>query len=191
MDKGMQDIGPGGQEAKGPGEDAEVAALEHSTPSLWSCWFTAAGDSTIDAALRDMYTRLDADIQKHSPTCWLSGRCCNFDAFDHRLYVTALEIAWVLRQVGAREVDPTGPCAYQQEKLCTIHTVRPLGCHLFFCQEGTQEWQYQMYESYLDELRKLHESHDLPYRYVEWREGLRDAMASGQLPVSSEISSEG
>ncbi len=157
----------------------------------WPRWFAAAGDAVIDGALRELYQRIDADIQSRGPTCWLSGKCCNFDAFDHRLYVTALEVAWMLRNAGPRPVDPKGPCSYQVDRLCMVHADRPLGCRVFFCQEGTQQWQRQLYERYLAELRALHEEHDLPYRYLEWRQGLQEAMDTDQSSASSTATCEG
>jgi hypothetical protein len=50
-----------------------------------------------------------------------------------------------------------------------------MGCRVFFCQEGTQGWQQELYEQFLAELRRMHEDRGLPYRYMEWRAGLREA----------------
>jgi len=180
-------------------------------PNLWPAWRAAATQPAIDAALRDLYRRLDDAIAARSPTCWQSGKCCHFDAYGHRLYVTGLEIAWFLEQgpgaeqgtgvrdqgsgerqqgsdtasvalplfPGPRSLNPTLPaCPYQHDNRCTTHAIRPLGCRVFFCQEGTQDWQQQLYEQYLDELRDLHDAHQLEYRYLEWRAGLRDAAAA-------------
>lgn len=173
----------------------------------WAAWRAAVATPTVDADIRRLYADLDAAVQQRGPTCWTSGKCCNFDAYGHRLYVTGLEIAWVLEQVSGlaehngrggegvkggagvalpllnRSTDqPLNPsCAFQRDKLCTIHAVRPMGCRVFFCQAGTQDWQGELYETYLARLRALHDAHDQPYRYMEWRAGLRQAMdaASG------------
>ena len=169
---------------------------------LWSAWRTAAADPAIDSAIRALYTELDAAIAAKGPTCWSSGKCCKFDDFGHRLYVTGLEIAWFLGQVEAEEskvqgrksevesggdavgirlpqlAEPPehpGACPYQIDDLCSTHTVRPLGCRIFFCQQGTEAWQQDLYEDYLNRLQSLHDQHGLEYRYMDWIAGLSEA----------------
>jgi len=195
--------------------------IKTQDPDLWPTWRDAATQPVIDAALRDLYQRLDDAIAARGPTCWQSGKCCHFDAYGHLLYVTGLEIAWFLEQgpggpgaeqgtgvrdqgsgerprghnmtsialpliPGPRSLDPLPPaCPYQQDNRCTTHAIRPLGCRVFFCQEGTQDWQQELYEQFLDELRDLHDAHRLEYRYMEWRAGLRDAAACGLAPASA------
>jgi Fe-S-cluster containining protein len=143
---------------------------------LWRAWRDAAATELIDRAIAGLYAELDAEVARRGPTCWLSGKCCHFDAYGHRLYVTGLEIAWVLTKTAPRPAIEGG-CMFQQNKLCTVHAVRPLGCRIFFCQEGTQAWQNELYEAFLARLRTLHETHALPYRYMEWRAGLAAALA--------------
>lgn len=168
-----------------------------ATESCWPVWRRAVGRSDIDAAIRGLYARLDAAIAERGPTCWQSGRCCHFDTYGHRLYVTGLEVAWFLGQGdggqgsgdngSAPSSDHALPlltesgtpsadaCPYQRDNRCTTHAIRPLGCRVFFCQEGTQDWQHTLYETFLDELRAVHDRFGLPYRYMEWRAGLREA----------------
>ena len=155
----------------------------------------------IDRAIRGMYDDIDATVRAKGPTCWTSGKCCNFNEYGHRMYVTGLEIAWVLEQIDhlqrdqshddeqhdrrdvalsvlapdTDKVDSVGACSYQIDKLCSIHTVRPLGCRVFFCQEGTQHWQQTLYEHVHLEVRALHHAFALPYAYMEWRAGLSAA----------------
>lgn len=159
--------------------------------SIWRHWHAAAAKPAIDAALRDLYARLDAAVAVHSPTCWISGRCCKFDQFGHRLYVTGLEIAWFLREVQnapgsvihlPQHAETPGACPYQINGLCSTHAMRPLGCRIFFCQHGTEQWQHELYEQYLTELRLLHDAHDLDYCYMDWLAGLKE---SYELRVTS------
>jgi len=149
---------------------------------LWRNWITAANHPSIDAALRHGYADLEAELAALKPTCWLSGRCCKFESYGHKLYVTGLEIAWLVGQLDERgrdrlrDADPTTDgCPFQIEKLCSVHALRPLGCRIFFCDANAQHWQNEVYETFLDRLRRLHEAFGLEYRYMEWREGLAEA----------------
>lgn len=159
---------------------------------LWQSWRNAAAEPAIDAALRDLYARIDAAVAERGPTCWTSGKCCKFDDFGHRLYVTGLEIAWFLTQVTSQKskvesqvgastirlpqlAEHPGACPYQIDGLCSTHAMRPLGCRIFFCQQGTEDWQQDLYESFLAELQRLHEAHGLEYRYMDWIAGLDEA----------------
>lgn len=154
------------------------------TTELWRQWDAAAGMPEVIEALASLHQRVGDDIARRGPTCWISGRCCDFDRFaggGHRLYVTGLEIAWVVRQLPASArppaIDLRGPCAFQKNGLCSIHTLRPLGCRVYFCQKSQQDWQQDLYERFLGELRRLHDERRLPYRYMEWRGGLSEAIA--------------
>lgn len=165
----------------------------------WEGWRAAAARPAIDADLRALYADVDAAIAQRGPTCWTSGKCCKFDTFGHRLYVTALEVAWFLGQVdgpadagadaaGAVPVagggirlpqmaETAGACPYQLAGRCSTHAVRPLGCRIFFCQAGTEDWQQDLYESFLTRLRAMHERHGVDYRYLDWIAGLEVAGA--------------
>jgi len=153
---------------------------------LWRQWSDFAARPEIHAALTTLYADIAAAIAQQGPTCWVSGKCCKFDSYGHLLYVTGLEIAWMLQQPQAREVlstgvdatvdGPEGACAFQLKGLCSVHTVRPLGCRVYFCQQGTQDWQNALYEQFLDRLRKLHDDLGIEYRYMEWRGGLKRAV---------------
>lgn len=171
--------------------------LKNPDEGLWRVWREASEWPGVDDALRALYAELDRAIAAKGPTCWSSGKCCKFDAFGHRLYVTGLEIAWFLKQVAGQksqvedqqtesgielpqlntlsEPRPGGACPYQIDGLCSTHTFRPLGCRIFFCQQGTEAWQQDLYEAFLKRLKTLHETHGLEYRYMDWIAGLSEA----------------
>ena len=163
--------------------DVAVTSL-HTHP--WSQWLDAAGQPPVADALRRLFADLDADVQSRKPTCWLSGRCCKFDSYGHRLYVTGLEIAWLISQLDDRarsrlrgaELPGGDGCPFQVEKLCSVHALRPLGCRIYFCDANAQQWQNEVYEVFLDRLRRLHEEYGLEYRYIEWRQALSEARES-------------
>lgn len=151
--------------------------------SLWLRWCSAAGGEPIDRAIRQIYRELDEDIAARSPTCWLSGKCCHFESYGHRLFVTGLEVAWVAQQfdssqwdrLAGSELELMDGCPFQSGKLCGIHAVRPLGCRIFYCDPAAQGWQQEVYETYQRAIRALHESHEVEYQYLEWRAALAEA----------------
>jgi len=128
------------------------------------------------SAIDQLYATVQDEIDLRRPLCVISGRCCRFEEYGHRLYVTTMELARFVREAGPvtlpGEWDGTG-CPYQRAKLCTVHAIRPFGCRMFFCDSTSTEWQNAAYERFHSELKRLHETLQVPYLYVEWREALR------------------
>jgi Fe-S-cluster containining protein len=135
----------------------------------------------LPAAVGDIYRRVQAAVDERRPACSISGRCCRFEEFGHRLFVTTAELAVFARQVAvadrpaaASSWDGSG-CPFQFGGLCGVHIIRPFGCRIYFCDPTSTAWQQGQYEQSHAELRALHERLGIPYFYVEWREGLRAA----------------
>jgi len=126
------------------------------------------------ASVDDLYRDVQTEIDRRRPLCVVSGRCCRFDEFGHRLYVTTLELAHFLHHLPpahARATNPRG-CPFQLQKLCTVHSFRPFGCRIFFCDATSTDWQHHMYERFHGDLKRLHETLEVPYYYIEWRQAL-------------------
>jgi Fe-S-cluster containining protein len=152
-------------------------------------WLAAIARPSLRAALESIYTDAAAAIAARGPACWASGRCCHFEAHGHRLYVTGLETAYTIATLpppgtpALRAGSPAsllslplldsaksrGGCPFQSNNLCTIHTIKPLGCRLYFCDASAQQWQHDLSETLLARIRALHNDHDIEYRYGEWR----------------------
>ena len=62
-----------------------------------------------------------------------------------------------------------GTCPFLVDHLCSIHTIRPMGCRVFFCDESATDWQRDLYEQSQARIRAIHETHEIPYEYREWR----------------------
>ena len=135
----------------------------------------AAGRAEVRDAVARIYADLQRQIDVRKPICSTSGRCCHFEQFGHRLYVTTAELAAFVHQL--REKPDAGwdgaGCPFQVDGLCSVHTIRPFGCRVFFCDATSTEWQNEQYERFHGELKRLHEGLSVPYFYVEWREALR------------------
>lgn len=139
-------------------------------------WLVAIGRDEIARDLESIYARAASEIEARGPACWASGRCCNFERTGHRLYVTGLEAAYAIvrsaRSLTHGEIDGArarGGCPFQEQNLCGIHTIKPLGCRVYFCDRSAHEWQQDLSERLLGDIRALHEVHQIEYRYGEWR----------------------
>jgi Fe-S-cluster containining protein len=155
---------------------AEPNTAEPSDEQLAERWRRAAADDRIATALLTIYDDIATKVNQRGPACWASGRCCNFEAFGHRLYVTGLEAALAQRLATtaatpqAVQVALTkGGCPFQDRHLCAQREARPLGCRVFFCDKSSTQWQHELMEHGLERIRALHDDFAIPYRYAEWR----------------------
>lgn len=192
-------------------------------------WLRAATAGVVVQELEGIYARCAEAIAARGPACWASGRCCNFEAAGHLLYVTGLEAAYTVARLdaaawtggpakaetteitiggGARVlgggagadsaggekvaggrtvgVSPAAAgrvlaaigsgCVFQKANLCGAHTIKPLGCRIYFCDRSAQDWQQDVHEMLITDLRRLHERHGIEYRYGEWRSMLRQVL---------------
>jgi Fe-S-cluster containining protein len=157
----------------------------------------AAGRPQVREAVRDVYTAVQREMDARRPICVISGRCCRFEEYGHRLYVTTIELAAFAHDLEQQRRSATGAerpphltpdsraltqlpapadagaCPFQINKLCGVHPIRPFGCRMFFCDPTASEWQNQTYERFHARLKALHEELNVPYYYVEWRSALR------------------
>jgi Fe-S-cluster containining protein len=135
----------------------------------------ASNRAEVGAAVDALYREVEGEIDARRPLCVVSGKCCRFEEYGHRLYVTTLELASFVRQHSAAPDatwDGTG-CPFQRSKLCTVHSIRPFGCRMFFCDATSTQWQNDAYERFHDQLKRVHAELNVPYYYVEWRTALQ------------------
>lgn len=166
-------------------------------------WLQLASPGPIATQLEAIYAHVTNQITARGPACWASGRCCNFAKTGHLLYVTGFEAAYTLLRLGTTTEAPSPPtnaaramalsqlsastlalaqargdCPFLHNNLCGAHTIKPLGCRVYFCDRSAQTWQHDLTESGLQRLRALHDTHDIPYRYGEWRSLLSLVLAA-------------
>lgn len=150
----------------------------------WERWLKAAESEAITLRLNEIFDRLQDDVTKYRPVCHASGRCCHFNTHGHRLYVTGLEVAYVIQHLsevqreslnhpaGRAELLALDGCPFQIDEKCSVHPLRPLGCRVYYCDPNAQAWQNPAYELYLSDIRTLHDINEIEYEYIEWRYGL-------------------
>ena len=154
-------------------------------PALIEAIREASQRDDVVNAVQALYARVTHEIDQRRPVCLVSGRCCRFEEYGHRLYVTTLEIAAFLHNLPPQQlpqsIPPTG-CPFQINKLCTVHSIRPFGCRMFFCDATSTDWQNATYERFHAELKTLHETLAVPYAYMEWRTALQGITLAPTTP---------
>src|SRR4051812_18059800 len=98
----------------------------------------ASSRADVKLSIDVIYQSLQDAIDLRRPVCSASGRCCRFEEFGHRLFVTTMEMGAFLAQLPGPEVpvwkEQPG-CPFQVGGLCSVHLIRPFGCRVFFCDE--------------------------------------------------------
>lgn len=134
----------------------------------------AASRQLVRDEVRRLYDDLQTRIDRRRPVCVMSGRCCRFDEYGHRLYVTTMELAAFCAELAdlppiQTKAGQPGLCPFQSGKICGVHPIRPMGCRIFFCDPSSIQWQQDIYEEFHARLKELHRKLSIPYAYVEWR----------------------
>jgi Fe-S-cluster containining protein len=137
----------------------------------------ASSRTEVHDSIHALYDALQDAIDLRQPRCSASGKCCNFDAYGHRLYTTTAELATFLHDLRQSQSSVLGTqsstCPYQQNNLCSAHPIRPFGCRIFFCDPTATLWQQDQYERFHTHLKHLHGRLNIPYHYMEWRQALQ------------------
>src|SRR4051794_25308496 len=92
----------------------------------------AAARPDVVKAIGEVYRDLQREIDARKPICVVSGRCCRFEEYGHRLFVTTVEMAAFYRscEPASGPWDGRG-CPFQSRGLCGVHAIRPFGCRIF------------------------------------------------------------
>jgi hypothetical protein len=147
---------------------------------------TALNPSAVDLAasaeLRALYAQLDADVAQIGPVCQLSGRCCRFQEYGHTLFVSIVEIQFLLGGAPEpqRPLDQGETCPWQDARgHCTARDCRPLGCRVYYCDPSYEQSAAELSERYIARLKKLADSHGLPWNYAPLHRHLEAEQARG------------
>ena len=150
---------------------------------------TALARPEIPTAVHQVYETIDKRLHEIKPACGMTGKCCHFEEYGHRLFVSTGELAAFVADIAhapaavAHAPDGTS-CRFQVGNLCTAHSARPMGCRLFFCDPHSDRELSELYETMHQQLKRLHDQLEIPYFYVEWRQALVSIapLIGGQTP---------
>lgn len=127
---------------------------------------------TVLQAVQQVYDWLDEKIAEMNSSCQACGRCCDFDAYGHRLYVTTPEMLYFLnRTCQEMQFMTDGVCPYQKDGRCQARQARFSACRIFFC-TGDNRRQYEFSEEAVRRFRNICRQYDLTYRYIDLKYAL-------------------
>jgi len=152
--------------------------------------FHVSGDSSGEprywGELRALYDQLDAEVSRLGPVCQLSGRCCRFGEYGHTLFVSALEVEFLLSGApeASRPLDRGEMCPWQDAQgRCTARGARPLGCRVYYCDPGYQAEGLELSERFIARLKHLADRHGQPWNYAPLHRHLHERRAQGVLEI--------
>lgn len=126
------------------------------------------------AEMEMLYHKLDAELaqRNESGQCTACGRCCDFDSFGHRLFLTTPELLYFAHYVTAPLKPMTsGVCPCRIDGKCGVYPFRFAGCRVFQC-KGSPEVQSDLTEAALAQFKQLCTRFDVPYYYMDLKTAL-------------------
>jgi len=106
-------------------------------------------------------------------SCMPCGDCCDFEGFDHRLFITPPELMYLAANLGDEKIKPMpgGRCPYNIDGKCSVYEYRFSGCRIFCC-NGDVDFQNRLSEEVLEKLKSICVEFHIPYRYTDLAAGL-------------------
>ena len=122
----------------------------------------------IATAVGQVYNWLDSQISHKQTECEACGKCCDFDGFGHRLFVTSCELIYFGAKISPDKIRPmsAGRCPYNIDGRCTVYPHRFAGCRIFSC-KADKDFQGQLSEEALERFKIICDQFDLPYHYTD------------------------
>jgi hypothetical protein len=144
------------------------------------------GSSASHDELGLLYKELDSAVAALGPVCQLSGRCCRFGEYGHTLFVSAIEVQFLLSNAPEPEqpLDQGDTCPWQDaQNRCVARGARPLGCRVYFCDPTYQDAGESLSERFITMLKQLTVRHGLPWDYATLHRHLHEAREAGRFVV--------
>ena len=119
----------------------------------------------------EVYAWIDQQLCSHGDLtrrCDACGRCCDFEAFDHRLFVTGPELVYLAANLDVEKLRSmlASRCPYNIDGRCTVYEHRFAGCRIFGC-KADADFQSSLTEEALEKLKAICLKYDIPYRYTD------------------------
>jgi Fe-S-cluster containining protein len=141
-----------------------------------------SGNSALLGKVAEVYDWLDSQITASGDLvarCEACGKCCDFESFEHRLFVTPPELIYLAAKLETEALRPMvrGICPYNIDGKCSVYEYRFAGCRIFFC-KWDADFQSTLSESALKRFKSLCMEFGIPYRYAELRAALNSCVGT-------------
>ena len=130
--------------------------------------------TTIPESVFDGLEEIYHQLENIRIDCNMCGTCCDFADFDHQLWVTEIELLFLIRHHGLRRPTSPGICPYLEGDRCGARQGRTLGCRVFGCQSVQTEME-AVHESYFAKIQALAKSSKIAIHYREFLDALQNA----------------
>jgi hypothetical protein len=127
-------------------------------------------DSLIPQKVAEVYEWLESQIAAQQPgreDCNTCGRCCDFENFDHKLFVTPPELIYLSSKLNGKPVKPmsAASCPYNKaDGKCEVYPYRFAGCRIFCCKTDP-DFQSKISELTLAKLKSICTDFQIAYLY--------------------------
>ena len=127
----------------------------------------------ICAAVQQVYDFIDSQTAALENSCTACGKCCDFENFDHKLFVTSTELIYFANRIAPEKIKPmqNGICPYNENGKCTVYENRFAGCRIFSC-KTSKDFQSTLTEKTLSKLKSICKDFQIPYRYLDLKTAL-------------------
>jgi len=135
-------------------------------------------NSKIADAVAEVYDWIDSQTGQAPAQCEACGRCCDFENYDHRLFVTGPELAYFGFKLQPDKIKlmPNSKCPYNLQGKCTVYKHRFANCRIFFCKVD-KDLQSKLSEDSLKKIKSICDQFHLPYHYIDLPAALNNAIA--------------
>ena len=159
----------------------------------------------------NIYNWLDEELSARSVAagaCGICGKCCDFESFGHRLFVTTPEMLFFANKIGSRNITghfttvipakagiqesvcnetssikiSGGRCPYQVDGKCSVYEHRFASCRIFCC-KGNPDFQSELSEAAVKKFKALCDEFQIPYRYVDLPTALKDFLTTKSTKI--------
>jgi Fe-S-cluster containining protein len=127
-------------------------------------------------AVEEIYQNLHLQPESSGQSCKACGKCCDFESFGHRLYITTPELLYFKTKLVENKISllpmTDGACPYRKENQCSVYFWRFAGCRIFNC-TGDTDLQSSLSEGTIASCKSLCIQSGLEYGYMDLKSALQ------------------
>jgi Fe-S-cluster containining protein len=134
------------------------------------------GNDRLLARVAEVYAWIDEQVHRCSDLagqCMACGDCCDFDGFDHHLFITPPELMYLAAYLGREKIKPmpASRCPYNKDNKCEVYEHRFAACRIFCCR-GDPDFQSLLSETCLEKFKSMCTEFGIAYYYTDVADAL-------------------